>query len=380
MRVCLICNQIAAWGKIGGFGTNTRRLAGALTKAGVEVHVVVPRRPGQQRVEQLDGFVVHGQSTFEVFFGQKLYREIDADIYHGEEPTIAWANACKAMPNRGHLVTSMDPRDAQDWKIERQNASWQRRLKYPIQRYYEDAASVHKAVQHANGVFVETDFLIEKTQRLYNLPQPPGVLPKPVFIPKGPFEKSKQPTCVFLGRFDARKRPEMFFQLAERMAEVQFIAVGRAHDADYQKYLEKRYFHIENLHVTGFIDPFDETGRMRDILSRSWILVHPAAREGLPTAFQEASGHEMAILAYVNPADYVRRFGQMLEEGGGIEGLEQALRDMIRTDAWREKARAGREWNLKHHSIEVSLQKHLQVYQQYLKNKDTKVIGDRLYV
>ena len=66
MRVCLVCNQLAAWGKIGGFGSNVRRLGRGLAAVGVDVHAVIPRRTGQSRVEELDGITVHGQSSLEV--------------------------------------------------------------------------------------------------------------------------------------------------------------------------------------------------------------------------------------------------------------------------------------------------------------------------
>jgi glycosyltransferase involved in cell wall biosynthesis len=365
VKVCLICNQIAAWGKIGGFGTNTRRLGRGLVQAGVEVHVVVPRRAGQGRLEQLDGMMVHGQSNTEVFFGKNLYCEIDADIYHMEEPTICGYWAQRAMPRRIHLVTSMDPREPSDWWVELKNATWLRRLKYPIQHYYENSQRVHEAVRRANGVYVEAAFLKPKTQRLYKLHYEPGLLPKPIEIPDGPFQKASRALCVFLGRFDPRKRPEMFFQLAERMPDVSFVAVGKAHDQSYQRYLNKRYFNLDNLEVTGFVDPFTDD-KLDRILRRAWVLVHPAAREGLPTAFQEASAHEAAILAYVDPGGYVSRFGRVVpEEGGGIEAMEHQLREMIESDEWREKGQAGREYNVKHHSVDVSVKTHLNVYRMH---------------
>jgi len=56
MRVCLVCNQIAAWGKISGFGTNARRLGRTLAGAGVDVHVVphVTAIPYTEILDMLD--------------------------------------------------------------------------------------------------------------------------------------------------------------------------------------------------------------------------------------------------------------------------------------------------------------------------------------
>ena len=365
MRVCFLCNQIAAWGKIGGFGTNLRRLGGGLVQAGVEVHVVVPRRRGQGRVERLDGMLVHGQSWSEVFLGTQLYREIDADLYHVQEPNLCGYWARRAMPHRAHLVTSMDPRDGTDRRIEFQNATWLRRLKTPVQRFYENGPLVRRAVAAADGVYVEAEFLREKARRLYGLADFPGVLPKPIPIPAGPFIKAERPLCVFLARFDPRKRPLLFFQLARRMPDVEFIAIGQAHDRAYQTFLESQIAGIANLTVTGFLDPFTD-GRLFEILSRAWVLVHPAAREGLPTAFQEASVHEAAILAEVDPDGYVSRFGRVVPPGGELAQWEASLRSLLESGTYREPGRAGREWNRAHHAVDVAIAAHLGAYRHHL--------------
>ena len=367
MRVCFIVNQLAAWGKIGGFGVNTRRLARALVERGLEVHAVLPRRNGPKGTESLDGIIVHGQSDREVFFGKRIYQQIDADIYHSEEPTVCTYWAQRSMPSRVHLVTSMDPRSPEDWLTELRHATWSRRRKFPFQRFYEDGFLVHRAVRSADGVYVEAEFLQEKVQQLYNLPEAPGLLSKPIEAPPGPFKKSRNPLCIFLGRFDKRKRPEVFFQLVERMPDIDFIAVGRAHDPGYQTLLE-RYFDLRNLKVTGFVDPFHDD-KLHQILSEAWILVHPAAREGLPTAFQEASVHEMAIVAHVDPGGYVSRFGRVVPIEAGLDALEGAVRQMIETGEWREKGRAGRRYNLEHHAIDLSIDAHLHVYREHLERK-----------
>ena len=63
MRICLICVEIFAWGKYGGFGRATRLIGGALAGRGYQVAAVVPRRAGQAPVEDLDGITVYGYSA-----------------------------------------------------------------------------------------------------------------------------------------------------------------------------------------------------------------------------------------------------------------------------------------------------------------------------
>lgn len=332
---------------------------------GVDVHAVIPRRTGQSRVEELDGITVHGQSSLEVLAGRSLFREIDADIYHVGEPNLPGYWAQRAMPDRVHLVTSMDPRDAEDWRTEFAHCTWSRRLKYPLQRFYEDGPLVRRAVRSASGVYVEAAFLRDKARTLYGLSEAPGVLPKPVDVPKGPFEKAANPICVSLGRLDPRKNPELFCQLAERMPDVDFVAIGVAHDSVYQRRIEATWGHLENLHFAGFLDPFGD-GALQRILSRAWILVHPAHREGLPTAFQEASLHEMAVLAAVDPDQYVSRFGRVVKDGRSVDAFERELRQLLCSGDWRERGRAGRAYNVKVHSLRSSVTRHLEVYSAHL--------------
>ena len=365
MKVCLICNQIAAWGKIGGFGVTTRRLGYGLVQSGIEVHAVIPIRPGQAKLEILDGISVYGQSNLEVFAGTTIYKQIDADIYHVLEPNICGFWAQKAMPNRIHRVSCLDPRERIDWLTELRFATWSRRMKYPLQKFYEDSRLVRKSVRSAHGVYVWENFLKEKAQRLYNLSMPPELFPKPLLIPGGPFHKSDRPLCVFLGRFDPRKRPEIFFELAKSMHDVDFVAIGRAHDLSYQNYLEKKYFNLPNLEVAGYIDPFTDD-RLSQILKRAWVLIHPAAREALPTALQEASVHEVAILANVNPGGYVSRFGRVVPNNLGVNGYKKHLRSLIESGAWREKGKAGRAYNLEHHTFSKSIAEHINAYASHL--------------
>jgi len=367
MRICLICSQLSAWGKIGGIGVNARRLGKALAEKGIEVHVVIPRRPGQKKTEKLDGMTVHGLSIMEVFFGTQIYRDIDADIYHMQEPIICGYRAQQAMPDKIHMATSMDPRELKDRWTELKNATWSRRLKYPAQAYFENSTLVHKAVRRCDGVYVEAELLKEKAKRLYDLPIQPELLPKPVEIPGGPFNKDEIPLCAFVGRFDPRKRPEIFFELAKRMPDINFVAIGKAHDDSYQKHLEKNYFHLPNLTITGFIDPI-ENNALQNILARAWILVHPAAREGLCTAFQEASVNEAGILAFVDPGGYVSSFGKVMQDIE-LETIEKELREMIASDDWHTKAQAGREWNIMHHSTENSALTHIAEYKRLLSNQ-----------
>lgn len=54
MKICLLCTEIFAWGKYGGFGRATRLIGQELVKSGIQTTAIVPRRTGQKKVEILE--------------------------------------------------------------------------------------------------------------------------------------------------------------------------------------------------------------------------------------------------------------------------------------------------------------------------------------
>ena len=130
----------------------------------------------------------------------------------------------------------------------------------------------------------------------------------------------------FVARWDRRKRPELFLELAERRPDVRFVAVGKSADAEWDAELRRRYAGLPNLEMPGFVDQFSGTA-LSDLLGESWILANTAEREGLPTSFLEAFAHGCAILSRVNPDGLVARFGQVVENDAFGEGLEPLLRN-----------------------------------------------------
>lgn len=123
MKVCLIAVEIFAWGKNGGFGRSTRMIGRELARRGVEVTAVVPRRGEQKPIELLDGIRVLGFDSNRPFSALSLFREVNADIYHSQEPSFGTYLAKRAMPDRKHVVTFRDTRDFYDRWIEFTNPS-----------------------------------------------------------------------------------------------------------------------------------------------------------------------------------------------------------------------------------------------------------------
>lgn len=357
MRVCLISVEIFAWGKYGGFGRATRLIGRELARRGVEVTAVIPRRQDQKPVEYLDGIRVLGFKPRELPSVPDLFRQADADVYHSQEPSLGTYLAQRAMPDRKHVVTFRDTREAHDWLTEFRLPSLS-----PAQVIanwlYEDSPLVRWAVRRADARFAAAHMIIPKARRKYGLPADPAFLPTPVDVPP-PFSKAAQPTVCFVSRWDKRKRPELFFDLARQFPQVRFLAAGQGRDPAYDQALRQQYGRLPNLELLGFIDQF-RGDELAQLLGQSWILANTAAREGLPNSFIEAAAHGCAILSAVDPDQFASRFGCCVTGDDFAAGLGHLLEN----DAWRGLAEAGYRYVRDTFAIDHSIERHLEIYER----------------
>jgi glycosyltransferase involved in cell wall biosynthesis len=365
MKVCLICVEIFAWGKYGGFGRSTRVLGRELARRGIQVYAVVPRREGQKPVEQLDGITVLGFPPLFPWSARRLYRECDADIYHSQEPSFGTHLAMKAMPDRRHVITFRDPRNRADRRIEMRYPSRNRFRTY-LADLYENAV-VRNSASKADQLFCCSRELAFKVRDLFDLPSVPSFLPSPIKVPDRPMKKSARPMVCFVARLDRRKRPEVFFNLARAFPDVRFVAVGMSQDRKRDEDLRRRYGGIPNLEMAGFIDQF-ETDALSRLMEESWILVNTAAREGLPTTFLEAMAHRCAILSAVNPDDIAGRFGHHVNDGDFAAGLKALLDG----DTWIAKGEAGYRYVREEFDLKRAVDRHVAIYDGLIKATDKK--------
>jgi glycosyltransferase involved in cell wall biosynthesis len=384
MRVCFLLSEIFAWGKYGGYGSMTRILATGLASKGVDVKVVVPRRPGQKSREKIDDIDVISYPAWRVF-SSDLYKYIDADIYHSEEATISTYVAQKAMPDRQHLITIIDPWDLRDWYYEflyDVKGNPKRGFIYPFLWYYYRSRLVKASVNRAESIFSQARFLIPKVHKLFNTKEPPNFLPNPYFISEQECIKAREPTVCYLGRWDPRKRPEFFFELAKFFPNVKFIAFGKAHNHKRDVKLRTRYSNLSNLELPGFIDQF-KSNKFKCLLRKSWVLANTSIREGLPASFVEAASYRCAILSAVDSDDFASRGGFHVKSknsinnppelgglGTSIEDFAEGLEWLLERDRWREKGNFGFNYVSDVHDLNKVVHTHISIYQSVLTGKN----------
>jgi glycosyltransferase involved in cell wall biosynthesis len=359
MHVCLISVEIFAWGKYGGFGRDTRIIGRELVKRGLQVSVVVPRRAEQRPIEELDGMRILSFPPGSPFSASDLFRQSNADIYHSFEPSLNTYLAMRAMPDRRHIITFLDPRIPTDWLTELRLPSVNH-MQVLSNWLYEDNWLVHRAAHRADGWFTPAYFIVPKIRDKYRLPEDPRFLPTPVALPEQ-VQKSPDPTVCYIGRWDRRKRPELFFELVKSFPQVRFLAAGQSRDAEWENDLREKYGDLPNLELLGFIDQFNGDKLWR-VFNQSWILVNTAAREGLPNALKEAAAHGCAILSSVDPDGFASRFGYHAQQDDFVAGLNELLHD----NTWQERGMQGREYVRQVFEIKNAIDQHIRVYQRLL--------------
>jgi len=365
MKLCFLVSEYFRWGKYGGYGTSTRLLATELSARGFEVTVLTPRRGTQPAEETVDGVRVIAYPAQNVRELVRHCRALKADVYHSHEPSIAAAVARRTMPAAKHVITCRDTRLLRDWLIEMgawvRDGSFRTLLSYP----YENNPWVVRAVRMADGVYCPNHFSRELAQKKYRLATRPGFLPSPIQVPPGTTRKAERPRFCYLGRWDSRKRPELFLNLAIEFPDVEFIAIGKGRTAAYDRKLRQRYGKLPNLQLPGFIDQFTSP-RFFELLSSAWVLVNTALREGLPRSFMEAAACECSILSRVDPDGFASRFGFRAEHDNFAEGLQWLLDN----DHWRDLGQSARVYVSDTYNVDAAVAAHVKVYKDMVNAKE----------
>jgi glycosyltransferase involved in cell wall biosynthesis len=354
-------SEFFAWGKYGGYGTATRVVTSELARRGLDITVITPARGQQPQREVVDGVTVLSHPAAALGTQLRLLRACDADIYHSQEPSLGTWLAMKAAPSRAHVVTCRDTRIYADWLIEMRSwladGTFRTLLTYP----YENNPLVTRAVRAAHAVYCPNEFSRPITQKKYGLARLPGFLPSPVRAPEVPLRKAERPTVCYIGRWDRRKRPEVFFELARSFPAVRFIAIGQARTSARTEALRREYAGLPNLELPGFLDQFSSRG-FQELLAQSWILVNTALREGLPRTFLEAAYFKCAILSRVDPDGFASRFGRQVVNDDFADGLHS----LLALDSWRARGEAAHDYVSGKYGIEQSVSQHLEVYQRFV--------------
>lgn len=365
MRVCFISTEMAGIGSYGGFGCLTRDIAGGLATRGIEVYVVIPRQTDERPVQTICGVTVLSCpiSRYRNLKDSRpfasLFRMIDADVYHSEEPSIGTRVAQIGEPKKKHVVTFQDPRTIEDWRrqwTDRPNRLKELKFQFNYQR------RVGRAARDADARYCQAKYIIDKTMKIYRLRNRPGFLPNPVDVPDLLDPKASAPKVCFVGRWDAIKRPELFLELASYFPGVNFVLMGAdLNNPSNDVQIRRRCAGLPNVESPGWL----EANERNRLLQKCWILVNTSTKECLPVSYLEACAHKCAILSHGNADDFASEFGYWAEKGD-LEDYRRGLDVLLENDRWKELGEKGYDYVKNTHQFSKVIDQHIQVYEEVL--------------
>jgi glycosyltransferase involved in cell wall biosynthesis len=364
LKILLVADEFFAWGVYGGFGAFTRKLGEELVKRGIEVEAIVHHISDQQKppgeYEMISGVRVTTlpRKKLSKIISGELYKT-DADIIHSQSGMFDTYLAFKINKESKKIITFQDPRTKEEISFTMQYEAFKGYPWYKaIWGKYVDYL-YSKAVKMADLIACQAKYKIHLVKKMYNLMKEPIWLPNMVDVPTSPsIKKSDTPMCIFLGRLDPIKRPEIFCELAKYFPQVDFYLLGKSHFPGRDEALRSR-FKNANIHFMGF----DSGELKKELLRKAWILINTSIYECLPVSFLEACAYKCAILSTQNPDDFAKNFGCWAND---VESLRKSLEFLLENDRWREFGEKGYNYVRTFHATEKVISAHINVYKQLL--------------
>ncbi len=337
----------------------TKQLALSLSTNGFEVSVMVPKKLVSKNDfdNQFKILPISILNSFNPF----TYKKINADIYHSQNQNLISLMAMIFEKKKKHIITVRDPRTFKDWVTEFKYASWKRRIKIPLNYFFEEGVVGKLAVRKADVVGCPAYFLKDKVERLYGLKKKPILFPNIENIPDIIPDKSVKPLVCFVGRLEGVKRPYAFIDLAQKFPNVDFVMVGKAESGNEQEKLQKVAKKSGNIKIVGFIDKFSSS-KLYDIYDKSWIIVNTSAKEGLPVTFVEAAGRGCAILSGLNPDGFATKFGYWAKN----DNFEEGLKYLLEGNNWAKAGKRAHEYVYSIYRADKAIENHVALYNRIL--------------
>jgi len=377
MKVLLVADEFFAWGVYGGFGAFSRKLAMELVKKGHDVEVIIQRFSNQQKpigeTDVLDGIpiIIVPLKKLEKLRRRQLYKK-DVDVLHSQCGEFDTWLTFRENPHIPRIVTFQDPRSKEELAL---TMPYEKYSSYPWYKalwvklmFYLYKRAVQSAVVASQAKFkiplVKEMFGLDNVSWLPNFVDVPDSLPK----------KADKPTCLFLGRLDPIKRPDMYCFLPRFFPNIDFYVLGSSHFSGMNERLRGEFKNVTNLCFMGL-----DAGRLKqELLDKSWILVNTSVYECLPVTFLEAAAHGCAILSCQNPDGFASSFGMHVQPS--IESFRTGLNLLLENDLWRRRGEEAYEHAKQFYSTSVVMDQHIKLYKTVMdewRMKDESVSNNR---
>ncbi|MBI4430622.1 MAG: glycosyltransferase [Candidatus Omnitrophica bacterium] len=364
-------------GGFGGYGKTAKNISSHFNPNGSQIKfdVIVTRRERNFSVRQIGGQSIilapdpERWDTLENLRYSVFLNQRKIDFLLTTEFYPAYLRSILLLPRTPLMVWIRDPRPEEEMakiatvQLEVAVSSANgleglmksaRNKREAIKRLIAMSKVFHRKIYFAASAYS----LIELAKKTYGLSDiEPVFLPTPVDIPDvEEISWAHRPTFCFLGRLDPIKRPWIFFELAKRFPNIEFLVAGETHFPSIMKPVIHRYVGLSNLKFLGLVQ-----GQAKDnLLRQTWGIVNTSVHEAVPVSFLESLSYGKPVISCQNPDNLVSNFGAYTGEilGDGFDERTVSLfseavhRICSDADLRREKGMAGRQFIKQRHSFE----------------------------
>lgn len=421
LRISFVCNEYFHFDEVngnlkpsnahGGFGFVTRMKAEYLAKIGYDVHVFIPASNfGENKnysleINKVNVHAYMAKKNKSNFIGKALrelhglqeneylesyLKEIRPDILQSEDAPPADI-LIKRDINIPFVMVSQDPFDSYDvnllldsensylqipksgilgYQLKPENYHFKNKFLVDMANKKNFIKPMGNFIKNSKNikVFSVAKFISEKAKKMFNLPNAPDILFNPIDVLGLKREKYDEPTIVWVARWDPQKRPDMALLIAKQLPQFKFIMIGTANrnSAHYEvveEYLKKQFSDLKNLKILGFISE----DKKREIIGRSWALLNTSIREGLPSVFEEALAEGTPLVSYVDPDQYVSKFG-IKAKSYTVEDFVEAIKNIIKGEKFRDTRLTSIPFIKENHEATAVMNRHLKIYNEILSN------------
>lgn len=182
-------------------------------------------------------------------------------------------------------------------------------------------------VRTATQILTQTDAQARALWREYRR-EAAAVVPNFHETVTGPICKSPPFTVLWVGNIKSAKRPELFLELAARLAgreDVRFKMIGRPEASTRGRDLIQHMESLDNLEYLGEL----QMAEVNKLLADAHVLVNTSQFEGLPNTFIQAWLREVPVLSLgVDPDGVIGRHG-MGSVARDVDSLAAALAELV---------------------------------------------------
>ena len=352
-------------GHIGGVERQTSMMAKWFAKRGWKVSMLTLDE-GQADELEVEGVKVYKMCRKEAgikglrFFCPKwtslnsAMKRANADIYYqncGGYETGQVALWCKKHNRKFVYSIASDP----DCDI-----------KLPAMHTQRDKILYRYGVKHADAIIVQTQRQQKMLQDGFGvqsiiIPMPcKGVVDSDKNV-KGENSSQNNSNVLWVGRISKEKRFEWLIEVAQKCPDVTFNVLGMANtDSEYSDTLIRKSSEIPNIKMLGRVQHSD----IYKYYLSSRALCCTSSYEGFPNTFLEAWSCGVPVVSTFDPDGIIAKYN-LGWTASNIDELAASINEsMTCKDKWQTTSKNAREYFLKNHTLEASMDKFVQIFQE----------------